>query len=86
MLLSSFLIALQSQPFTFAFSYNLTASAVTKSCGLGLGTNNELFVYHDQMVKDKALVISIIVPLIYNSSYPPSLPIRSFLFPPPQGI
>ena len=87
MLLSSFFNrSTLSQPFTFAFSYNLTGSAVTKGCGLGLGTKNELFVYHDQMDTDKALVISIIVPLIYDSSYPPSLPIRSFLFPPPQGI
>ena len=83
MLLSSFLIPPESQLFTFVFSYNLTVSAVTKGCGLGLGINNELFVYHDQMDTDEALVISIIEPLIYNSSSPPpSLPIRSFLSPP----
>ena len=87
MLLSSFLIALQSQPFTFVFSYNLTVSAATKGCGMGLGTNNELFLYHDQMDTDEALVIFIIEPLIYNCSYPPSLPIRSFLPPPsPQHL
>ena len=83
MLLSSFLIPLESQLFTFVFSYNLTVSAVTKGCGPGLGINNELFVYHDQMDTDEALVISIIEPLIYNSSSPP-LPTDSlFPLPPP---
>ena len=83
MLLSSFLIPLESQLFTFVFSYNLTVSAVTKGCGPGLGINNELFVYHDQMDTDEALEISIIEPLIYNSSSPP-LPTNSlFPLPPP---
>ena len=86
MLLSSFLIPLESQLFTFVFGYNLTVSAVTKGCGLGLGINNELFVYHDQMDTDEALVISIIEPLIYNSSSPP-LPTNSlFPLPPPQHL
>ena len=87
MLLSSFLIPPESQLFTFVFSYNLTVSAVTKGCGLGLGINNELFVYHDQMDTDEALVISIIEPLIYNSSSPPPpLPTNS-LFPlPPKNL
>ena len=45
-----------------------------------------LFVYYDQMDTDEALVISIIETLIYNSSSPPSLPIRSFLSPPPLNL
>ena len=84
MLLSSFLIPPESQLFTFVFSYNLTVSAVTKGCGLGLGINNELFVYHDQMDTDEALVISIIEPLIYNSSSPPPPPYQFALSSPPQ--
>ena len=45
-----------------------------------------LFVYYDQMETDEALVISIIETLTYNSSSPPSLPIRSFLSPPPLHL
>ena len=42
-----------------------------------------LFVYYDKMETDEALLISIIEPLTYNSSSPPSLPTRGFLSPPP---